>query len=136
MSLHGRDGVIVDCSDKPSMTVQSDRSQANINNIMKKMEKGHMLDKLNQGTPFYGDVTRFKDLQESIIQVQEAQDLFMDMSADIRKRFNNDPVEMVQFLDNSENQKEAEELGMVIPKPKPEPIKPGEPSPPAIPDPK
>lgn len=135
MSMYGKLETGIDCSNIPSLTVQSDRKQANINSIIKKIEKGHMIDKLSAGTPFYGDVSKFSGLQESIMQVQEAEEMFMDMSADIRKRFHNDPVQLVRFLEDKNNLNEAIELGIcVAPKvAKNEKSEAGETSPPAKP---
>lgn len=99
-----------------SKTVQSMRDEVDINKIVKRMEKGQMLDTLrNEGA--FEDVSEFTGLADAIIKVQQANALFMDIPADIRSRFNNDPAELVDFLMDAGNRKEAEELGLVNPKP-------------------
>lgn len=115
MSLNGTgERPVVDCSKGKRMTVQSDKNQANINSIVRRIEKGGMLHNLNSGTPFYGDVSEYAGLQDAIIKVQNANEMFMDMSPEIRKRFNNNPVELVDFLRDEKNTQEAIDLGMVI----------------------
>lgn len=108
----------IDCSNLPSMTVQADASEADINKIIARFEKAGMVTRLNSVQPFYGDVSQLDGLQDALIKVQQADDLFMSMSAQIRERFDNDPVKMVDFLNDDRNRAEAESIGMVIPRPK------------------
>ena len=46
-------------------------------------------------------------------RVIAAQDEFEALPAQIRARFDNDPAKLIEFLENSENRPEAEELGLV-----------------------
>lgn len=107
----------VDCSGDKVLTVQSDADEANINKIVAKMEKGQMSFRMNAAPPFYGDVSEFDGLADAVEKVLSANDLFMDMSASIRERFDNDPVKMVEFLEDEANRAEAIKLGMVIEEP-------------------
>lgn len=117
---------VVDCSVEPSLTVQSDAAAVDINKIMARFDKDSMATfHMNRSEPFYGDVSEFDGLQDSIIKVQEANELFMGMSAEIRNRFDNDPVKMIQFLEDEGNRDEAVKLGMVLPPP----VVPVEPAP-------
>lgn len=111
---------VVDCSNDLVLTTQSDRKEADINELIKRMEKAGMQTKLNSSEPFYGDVSEFNGLQDAIIKVQEANELFMGMSASVRERFDNDPVKMVEFLADPANRAEAEQLGMVVKQEEPE----------------
>lgn len=108
---------VCDCSNDEGKTVQSDRDEADINKIIARFEKAGMITSLNKSQPFYGDVSSFDGLQNAFIQVQDAEELFMGMSAQIRERFDNDPVKLIAFLADDKNRTEAESLGMVIPKP-------------------
>lgn len=109
----------IDCSHDELLTTQADRNEADINKIIARFEKAGMITTLNKNQPFYGDVSEFDGLQDAIIKVQNANELFMDMSAAIRERFDNDPVKMIEFLQDERNRKEAEELGMIVPRPAP-----------------
>lgn len=93
-------------------TSQATADEVDINKIMARIEKGHTV-MTPQGTPFYGDVSELGGLQEAIIKVQEADDLFMQYPAKTRERFNNDPVELIEFLENPENKAEALKLGLI-----------------------
>lgn len=103
----------VDCSVLPSMTVQADAKSADINHIMEQYEKRGFIPPLYQGQPFYGDVSELGDLQDSLIKVREAEELFAQYPAKIRERFDNDYVKFIEFLENEANRKEAEELGII-----------------------
>lgn len=114
---------VVDCSDdfkNGHFAVQSDAAEVDINNIIKRIQKGGTPPVL-RGEPFYGDVSDFGDLGESFMKVKEANELFMSYPAEVRSRFDNDPVKMVEFLENPDNLKEAVDLGLAIKRPDPEP---------------
>jgi len=63
-------------------------------------------------------------------QLLQAQADFMDLPAKIRQRFNNNPAELIAFLQSPSNVDEAVELGLMEkiskPEPKPEPPAPAE----------
>lgn len=76
----------VDCSDdfkNGRMAVQADRDEVDINKIVKRIEQGHIPE--FKGQPFYGDVSDLGGLQDAIIKVQEANDLFMAYPAELRE---------------------------------------------------
>lgn len=110
------------CEPGSSRTKQSFKDQVNINKIIKKHRRTGMLEHVNRKAPFYGDVSNLVGYAEALIKVKEAEELFNNMSADIRERFNNNPQEMVTFLEDKNNLKEAIELGMVLKQPEPEPV--------------
>lgn len=109
---------VVDCSKDKGFTVQADRSDADINLIIARLEKGANLARLNSKEPFYGDVSHISGLADALIKVQEANDLFNGFDARLRERFDNDPVKFVQFFEDPKNIPEAIELGLALPLPK------------------
>lgn len=124
---------VVDCSDDlkaGKMAVQSDAAEVNINNILKRIKAGQLPPELN-GQPFYGDVSEIGDLASCFEKIQAANELFMSYPAELRERFDNDPVKMVEFLEDPGNLKEAVELGLALRRPVPEPPAPPAGSPPA-----
>lgn len=122
--------VEVDFTKSKSLTVQSPTEEVDINKIMARVAKGQtVLTRI--GEPFYGDVSEFGGLQEAYMKVQEVEDLFMQFPADTRERFDNDPINFVEFLEDPNNRAEAEKLGLVNKKPVPEPA--SSPTPPAAP---
>lgn len=100
-----------------SMTKQSFADECDINKIVARFEKSDMITHLNEGEPFYGDVSEYGDLKEAIDKVNSANELFMAMDPKVRSKFDNDPVKMVEFLSDESNKAEAIALGMVIPEP-------------------
>lgn len=123
--------VEADFSNSPSMTSQSFSDEVNINKIMARVLKGQTV-LANNGQPFYGDVSELGGLQEAIQKVQEADELFMQYPADLRETFNNDPVELIEFLEDPKNKEKAIELGLVnkpIAAPEPLPAPAGIPAP-------
>jgi len=67
-----------------------------------------------KGEPFYGDVSVFGDLADCLISVQEADRLFMSYPANVRERFDNDKLKLVEFLGDSKNKEEAIDLGLIL----------------------
>ena len=53
----------------------------------------------------------------------------MQFPADVRSKFDNDPVKFVGFLEDSQNYDEALKLGIVKPRPITEPVNPPVPEP-------
>lgn len=100
----------------PSMTSQAATEETDINRIMARVNKGLPV-LTSSGTPFFGDVSEFGGLQDAIIKVQEAEDLFMQFPAQTRERFENDPVKFVEFMEDPNNFDEAVKLGLAKPKP-------------------
>lgn len=115
-------------------TVQADRDEADINKIVARFNKTGQVPPTVHGQPFYGDVSEFGDLAESLIQIQEAERLFMTFPAEVRERFDNSYVNLVEFLGDTKNRAEAISLGLIQKEPLPEEVPPATPvQPPATP---
>lgn len=102
-----------------SRTKQSFKEDSDINNIVAKYQRTGVLGNPLGGSPRYpqfGDFSNVGDYQSSLNLIIEANENFMLLPAVLRKRFNNDPQELISFMDNPDNLKEAQELGLV-PKP-------------------
>lgn len=99
-----------------SLTSQAMTDEVDINKIMARIQKGQVV-MASDGQPFYGDVSEYGGLQEAIMKVQEADDLFMQYPAELREKFDNDPINFVAFLENPDNYDEALKMGLVNPKP-------------------
>ena len=64
------------------------------------------------GTPSYGDFSSVLEFQQAQNILIEAQDAFDALPASLRKRFDNDPAVMLEFIENPDNREEAEKLGL------------------------
>lgn len=116
------------------ITKQSFRDQCDVNTIMAKYKRTGTLDHVSGETPAYGDFSNVTDYQSAMNQIIEANVAFEQLPATTRARFHNNPEELVTFMEDSDNQQEAEDLGLVpkaktVPEP-PEPEPDPEPDPP------
>lgn len=110
-------------------TDQSYKQQTDINYIMRKFRAvGIGMNNLPiQNKGVYGDFTKVKDYQSALNSVINAQKSFDKLPSNIRKRFSNDPAQLLEFLEDPKNIKEGIELGIYAqpslpntPEPKPE----------------
>lgn len=98
---------------KPSMTEQHFKDECDINNIVAQYQQTGVMPSGDR-QPLFGDFSEFPhDLQASQAFFDEAAERFMQLSSDIRKRFGNDPVQLLSFLHDEKNREEAISLGLV-----------------------
>lgn len=98
---------------KPSMTEQHFKDECDINNIVAQYQQTGVMPSGDR-QPLFGDFANFpQDLQASQAFFDEAAERFMQLSSDIRKRFGNDPVQLLSFLHDEKNREEAISLGLV-----------------------
>jgi len=99
------------CEDA-SLAQQHFKDECDINTILQKFNISGLLPE-QPLSPRYGDFTGIGDYHTALNRVIAAQDEFDALPAQIRARFNNDPAQLIEFMENSENRPEAEELGLV-----------------------
>lgn len=112
-----KDGLIFTEEDE-SLTQQHFAEEADVNNIMRRYaQTGYIVDPLNPGTakPMFGDFSVDFDYQEAQNMLISANNQFMALPADLRKRFGNNPGELLAFLADSNNKDEAIRLGLIDP---------------------
>lgn len=98
---------------EPSLTKQEFEQQTNINNILKNYKFTGTITMINRKSPLYGDFTSVSDFKTALDRVNEAQQDFLTLPAKVRARFNHNPAELIAFLADKENEKEALELGLI-----------------------
>lgn len=98
---------------EPSMTVQSEKDSCDFNKIYSKYMKTGLMTNMRTEPPRYGDFSSAVDYHDSLLRAQQAQEAFMSLSADVRRRFSNDPGQLIDFLANEDNRSEAIELGLL-----------------------
>jgi phage internal scaffolding protein len=99
------------CEDA-TLTQQHFKDECDINNILRQFNVTGLLPESTL-SPRYGDFTGISDYHTALNQVIAAEDEFMRLPADLRARFENDPAQLIEFLNNSENKNEAIKLGLV-----------------------
>ena len=99
------------CPD-PSLAQQNFKDESDINYIVRQFGlTGQMPGQTI--SPQYGDFTGVLDYHSAVNAVLAAQDEFMDLPAQMRARFDNDPAKLIDFLGNEQNREEAIKLGLV-----------------------
>lgn len=93
-------------------TEQHHKKECDVNLIIKKFDKTGLITHVQKLEARYGDVTGldFRKAQDLVIN---AQSMFDDLPADIRKRFRNDAGEFLEFMENADNRDEAIKLGLI-----------------------
>lgn len=102
------------CED-PSLAQQSMLEESDINTIVRRFGLTGELPQ-NLRAPTYGDFSGVFDYQSALNAIMDAEDAFMELPAEIRARFGNDPGAFVDFCSDENNRSEAEKLGLVVPK--------------------
>ena len=99
------------CPD-PSLAQQNFKDESDINFIVRQFGLTGELPRQTI-SPQYGDFTGVLDYHSAVNAVLAAQDEFMDLPAQMRARFDNDPAKLIDFLGNEENRDEAIKLGLI-----------------------
>lgn len=95
-----------------SRTEKAHQKRVNVNTIVAKANRTGLLP--GRSFPgFYGDFTGVSDYRTCVEKLMQAEDNFMALPSKVRKRFNNDPAELLDFLSDDKNRKEAIELGIL-----------------------
>jgi len=112
--------VRLDCSKDKPLTQQSAKDECDINMIIDRIKRGADIPSLSPNPPRYSDFSSIPtDLRECLLTIRKADDLFMSLDAKVRRRFDNDPAKMLDFLASASNRDEAIALGLVDAPPKP-----------------
>lgn len=99
-----------------SMTQQHFKEECDINNIMKSY-RGKI--PASDEPAYFMDCT-VTDLQSAYEVADSIGARFDSLDSEVRARFNNNPLELLEFVHNADNQTAAIELGL-LPKPAPAP---------------
>lgn len=98
--------------EEPSLAQQHYKEECDINTILQKFNVTGLLPE-SPISPRYGDFSGIGDYHTALNRVIAAQDEFEALPAQIRARFQNDPAQLIEFLQDETNRPEAEELGLV-----------------------
>lgn len=95
----------------PSKTKQAFKDECDINNIVARYKRTGAIDHFAEHGPQYGDFTgpTFTDAMNT---VTAANRMFQDLPANLRKRFENDPVQFLDFVQDPANAEEMYQLGL------------------------
>ena len=103
---------------EPSLTKQAFVKECDINTILAQFAKTGVISHINQNAPKYIDMAVLPtDYHEACNLVFAAHEMFLDLPAAVRDRFENDPEKLLAFLADDANYDEAVRLGLVEPPP-------------------
>lgn len=108
---------------EPSLTDPQFKEQCDVNNILKYHTRSRTPLPMLQGK--YMDLTNAPDYMTALITIHNAEEAFMDLPAEARYRFQNDPSQLIHFLKDPKNSDEAIRLGLIN-KPPPTPQAPNQ----------
>lgn len=107
------------CDPEEGRTHQSFREEVDINTIVERFGLTGELPE-NVRLPVSGDFTGITDFQTALNAVRSAEEAFMELPAQLRARFANDPQKLLEFVEDGSNLAEARKLGLLAdPPPKP-----------------
>lgn len=104
-----------------SLTQQHMAQEADIRHIIRKHDRTGLITHVARGVATYGDFSEVNEYREALDIVRNAGQSFMQLPAEIRKQFNNDPGEFFEFATDPANSEKMVELGLKEAPPSPEP---------------
>lgn len=111
VNFRERRKVTVDFKDQKSIVKKEFKDQTDINYMLKRFKVTGQIP-VNKNMPQYGDVSGLKSFHDAYEVVQQAYDTFDTLPSQIRKKFDNDPLSIIDFLDNPANLEESYDLGL------------------------
>lgn len=105
----------LDCSVEPSMTRQEFADECDINKLMAQYEKHGVISHFSAREPLYLDLVGLPDLRQTLDLMREADEAFMRLPAIVRKDFDNDAVQFVEFAQDPKNIDKLREWGLAKP---------------------
>lgn len=100
---------------KPSRTKKAFQADVDLNQVIDRYHKTGILPQLNTRQPTYGDYTNPIDYQEAQNKIILANGLFAALPAHVRRQFDDNPANFLEFASNPDNQAEMVEMGLAEP---------------------
>ena len=107
-----RPGRVDENGDPIYFTEQSHDRETDVNEIIKKHDKMGIITHVTRFEAKFGDMTGL-DFKEAADLVANAKSQFELLPSDVRKRFENDPGQLLKFMEDPKNRDEAIELGLI-----------------------
>ena len=100
---------------KPSRTKQSFRDEVDINQVIRRYHSTGVLPQNNTHELTFGDYSNPIDFHEAQNKIMRANDLFYALPSHIRREFNDNPGDFLNFAQNPDNQDAMEDMGLLPP---------------------
>lgn len=100
---------------EPTMTIQSEKDNCDINVIMNRYATcGTPLPYRTDGVePVYADVSELGDYMENFQRCKQAEEMFNALPSALRKELDNNPANLIPFIQNKENESRCIEYGLI-----------------------
>lgn len=100
---------------EPTMTVQSEKDNCDINVIMNRYATcGTPLPVRQDGLqPVYADVSDLGDYMENFNKCKQAEDMFNKLPSALRKELDNNPANLLPFIQDDANKERCYEYGLL-----------------------
>lgn len=99
---------------KEGRTVQAHKDECDINKIMSRWKKTGMIDHVNSKQASFEDLTVLPErYQDAMNYVLEAQNMFMELPANVRREFDNDPGKLLEALEDPQQVETLQGLGIL-----------------------
>lgn len=116
---------------EPTLTIQSEKDSCDINFILDRYAKSQAPPIFQYGKEgFYADITNIPDYQEAMNRITYTEQYFDQLPSRIKKQFENNPANLLDFLADPANNEQAIALGL-----RPKPSTEAAPTAPIPPDP-
>lgn len=105
----------IDFTGEESLTQQQFAEDADLNKVLARwgITDGSALPPAAIDPSYYGDFSSTIDYRQALDRIRDAKEKFEQLPAKLRKRFNNNPADLWEFVDNPDNVDEAIELGLL-----------------------
>lgn len=100
---------------EPTMTIQSEKDNCDINVIMNRYATcGTPLPYRADGVqPVYADVSELGDYIENYQRCKQAEEIFNALPSALRKELDNNPANLLAFIQNEANRERCVEYGLI-----------------------
>ncbi len=97
----------------PGRTRQDQKDSCDLNLMMRKYLKQGVLPRLNTKTPVYDDFSTALSYHESLDRIKRADILFAALPAQLRASCENDPAQLIAYVEGGEHIDELVDLGVM-----------------------
>ena len=109
-ALERHKGSVVDTGE--GLTEQAHKNETDMNFILRDYKRTGFIRHAKDNQGRYDDIS-VQDFQEAMFVVAEANNMFAELPANIRKDFNNDPSQFLGFVQNPDNQEKLQKMGII-----------------------
>ncbi|AXH77094.1 MAG: internal scaffolding protein [Microviridae sp.] len=102
-------------ADIDGRTHQSFQAECDIRNIMSQYKRTGVVNHVTSLAGRFDDISEIPSFHEAMNVIAESKETFLQLPSSLRKRFNNDPAEFLDFVHNPDSRDEMIKLGMINP---------------------